>query len=202
MDMNDQMTAYMWLFREVFGTLPAGVIYDGVAKKLPAKPKRLVAGGMSTQWIDTTAAVYRRALTDAGLNEGAYAEFLARLEDRDGQEQNPFFTRWRVHIPHGAVDSFAQYLPFEYRDMVAAGAVGNEGLLYPNVRWEGCWDCGVQDLCKAIQFREDFDFLVESFYSRSEGHSTIRSAKIHRGDLESFMDLRGREPSIFKVTKR
>lgn len=209
MDINDQMTAYCWLFREVFGVMPRGVLYDGIAKKLPTKPKLLKDGSMSKQWIDTTAATYLKALEQADLDPADYAEFIARLEDRDAQEQNPFFTRWHVYIPHRSLDTFQIYLAQEYSEMVMADTIESSTViapdtkkdfltsyLYPNFQWQGCWDCTVKDLCRAIQFQEDYSYLVNTFYVRSSGHETIQSIKIGKGDYESPLDLKDRVPDV------
>jgi hypothetical protein len=207
METNDQMTAYCWLFSQVFGFQPTGVLYDGVAKKLPGVPRLLNNGAMSKQWIDTTAPMYVRCLLEAGLNPDEYIDFIARLEERDSQDQNPFFTRWKIYIPHASIDSFSAYLPQEYFEMNTINNIEQSvplpdlnkwgySFLYPNYRWEGCWDCRVKDLCKAIQFKEDVSYIIDNFYSVSEGHETYKALKINPGDLSSPMDLIGYIPNI------
>lgn len=207
MDVNDQFTGYTWLFRELFGYMPMGIIYDGIAKKLPSIPKLLKNRTMSQQWIDTTAAVYLEALLEAGLNPLDYGDILNRLADRDQKDQNPFFTRWKVHIPRKSVDSYGAYLKQQFYEIKMVKEIElsipdadkEEWLftyLYPNYDWRGCYECRVRDLCRAIQFKEDIAYILENFYRRSEGHETYKALKINPGDIKSPYELVSHVPNI------
>lgn len=197
LDTNEQMTAYMWLFEQVFGFLPAGVLYDGIAKKLPTEPQLLKNGTLSKAWIDTTEACYRLALHNHQLSIEDYADFLTRLSERDKQDQNPFFTRWFIHIPQGSVRNFGEYLYSQYCEMSELNSLlpttipikETANIFYPNFRWEGCWDCSVSDLCKTIQFGEDVDYVTSNFYVEGSGHETHLATKIEAKDVTPTNDF-------------
>lgn len=205
MDLNDQMTAYMWLFWQVFGVVPGGVIYDGVRKKRPVVPKLTMRGDMSRQRISTTRAVYLRALLDNGLDPDDYVATLAELEEADNQEQTSFFTRWLIEIPKRSLVSFGTYLPRQYQLMSEANDTltlhpeDRARILYPIMPWQSCWDCNFVALCRAVQFQEDYEYIRDTFYVTHGGHETMRAPKIERGQLSSFMDLRGHIPNALKT---
>jgi len=177
---DDQLTGYAWATKMLFGVQVRGALYDGLMKKLPIKPRELLNGNTSKEWIDTTAKLYRATLAERGQDEKDYADILGRLDLRDREPQNPFFTRFKVYIPQHSVEVWGQNLPREMLDMQAV--VDSKGeLAYPNRPWSGCWDCDMQDLCKAIQFGDDVDAIIRNNYHHNpHGHRTYHNDVVIR----------------------
>jgi len=147
LNMNEQFTGYMWAFQKLFPKDKlGGCIYDGVYKGLPTEPDLLQNGTMSKRWIKTTAALYQKRLLEADLDLGDYSEFLQRLRERDKGPENPFFKRVQIPKDQGEVYGWGHNLRSLVKDMKPRCNI------YPNRRWEGCWDCGkdVRQICGMI----------------------------------------------------
>ena len=160
--LDHQMTGYAAIFEALTGIEVEGVIYDGVAKKLPQIPKILKNGTVSREWIDTTEKVYVKALIEANQDpESAfYADFRERLRERDEQPQTPYFTRQFVTFTGASKRNWLENVSQILEDMAQP-----ELPMYPNFAWTGCWDCRVQDLCDAVQTGNgDLDELIEERY--------------------------------------
>jgi hypothetical protein len=172
---DDQFLAYCWAAERLFEVRMAGGLYDGINKKLPTVPRTIYNGAaLSKEWIDTTVAVYKAELEKHGFAESGYHDILERLRLRELGDQTPFHTRYKIRFPRGAFMRFGEYLPYEYRDMTRSDRPLEiaHPLNEPNFRWEGCWDCHIKDLCRAIQFDEDVDWILRS-YARGSGHRTV-----------------------------
>jgi hypothetical protein len=50
--------------------------------------------------------------------------------------------------------------------------------IYPNFRWEGCWDCQTRDLCLAEEFGEDLDYIKRTRYERWGGYGTTKAQEL------------------------
>jgi PD-(D/E)XK nuclease superfamily len=187
MEYSDQMVAYCWAFLQLFHEPPAGVLYDGIRKKLPMQPALLGDGTLSRNITrQMTSASYRSALAQHHLCEADYAHEINLLKAQESLEQTEFFTRWKINYPHAMLQSFEEQLVDEYRDM------DSEALrLYPNFRWDGCWDCNVRDICQAMQRKEDADFLIEHRYRKGEGYATIKAQELTPNTVRRLSDLKG-----------
>jgi|SRR5579875_748452 len=183
LQMDDQLTGYFFAVWKLFGVFPESFLYDGIAKKLPIEPRLLQSGKLSKEWIDTTEGVYRRTLAKHGLDAADYADILARLAARDKEPQTPFFTRYRIYVPEHSVRLWERNLYWRIRDMDEVVFTNGE-TAYPNVPWTGCWDCGVQDLCKAIQFDEDVHGIISQFYRENHvGHASYTREASRPGEV-------------------
>lgn len=166
---NDQFTAYCWAAQALLGAPIAGILYDGIKRKLPSAPALLQSGKLSKTWNDSLDyATYLDAIDGYNLDADDYKDILLRLKERDAQDQTPFFTRWKINISPAQVQTFASYLPAIYRSMT------NEPEIYPTFLWQGCWDCQVRDLCKAIQFGEDVEWMIRQGYTKGSGSQSFR----------------------------
>jgi len=176
---DDQQLGYLWAAQQMLGMELAGVLYDGLGKRIPTAPKNLLLqSGLPTTAKDklplTTPDNYHAACQ---LNEAAgditqfekYAEALAQVELAYQGPVNRFFSRYKFRRSQAEVASFGRHLPQLYNDMVRSI---EEDRLYPNFRWEGCWDCSFQTLCDAEEQDEDFNYLVENSYRQSPGYGT------------------------------
>jgi len=177
---DDQMLHYFWAASQLFQEPVIGVLYDGIAKKLPSVPTRLKSGAMSRARIATNWATYKRALVEADLDLEEYDDVRELLVDRP----NPFYKRIRVIFPTSSFACLEQNLAELYRDMSDPNTSK-----YPNFRWEGCWDCSYSDLCKAQQFDGDFDFVRGTQFRRSEGHRTVLTYGKEAQVVKSVYDL-------------
>lgn len=72
------------------------------------------------------------------------------------------FLRHKITIDHAQIEDFERHLAAEYNDMLACKAGGE--LVYPNRRWEGCYDCGFDRLCAAQTRGEDVAYIRYEYY--------------------------------------
>jgi hypothetical protein len=166
---DHQITAYAWAVSAILGQPITGFLYDGMSKKIPTVPDLLKSGRLSERKADTIDALsYRYAIRMHGHDEADYAEILQWYDERDAQPQTPFFTRWRIPVLQAQVDAFASYVSLIYNDMVNAPAI------YPNFRFDGCWDCGVRDLCKSMQLGDDVEWIKQTFYMAGRGSQSFQ----------------------------
>jgi PD-(D/E)XK nuclease superfamily len=171
---NHQIYGYAAALEILTGQQVPMALYDGVRKKAPTEPKILKNGTVSTAWIDTTHAVYKRKLLEvygdpAILRHPAYADLLARLKNRDISNDSAFHTRFRVPISRHALELWWD------QAQVIAMEMAHSPIIYPNFEWQGCPMCRIRDLCHAIQAGDDIDPMLEDF---AVGQTHTRQAKI------------------------
>ena len=70
------------------------------------------------------------------------------------------FHRDTIVRPREEIDEFGRNLANEFMDMCLNPRI------YPNRRWEGCFDCPFDRLCTAESRGEDFDYVKETYYKR------------------------------------
>jgi hypothetical protein len=192
-----QLSCYLWAAEILFGKPLRGVLYDGIAKKTPKVPNLLVSGKLSKAQnvlAGTDAASYREAIQEYELDEADYSDVLSQLEIRDQASQTPFYTRWRVDMPRQVLLETERTLRSVTREMASPKTE-----IIPNFPWEGCPMCNVRDLCKAIQFGDDVEWLIKNHYRRGEGHATVKRMSRPRRVVESVADLE-RQTSSKKAT--
>lgn len=163
LNQNEQFSGYAWAFMRLFPNDKfGGCIYDGVYKGLPSEPQVLQNGTMSQRWIKTTAGLYKKRLIEAGFDPENYEDFLQRLRERDKSPENPFFKRLSIPADRGEIMSWERSMRLLVRDMFSYPS--KRPYLYPNRRWEGCWDCAkpVRQVCGALHSRVDPDDTSEA----------------------------------------
>lgn len=177
---DHQITAYAWGVAAILGEEIAGFLYDGINKKIPSEPALLKSTGrLSEQFTQTIDGIsYRAAIARHGLAEADYAEMLARLDERDQADQTPFYTRWRIPVLPAQVAAFASYIGDIYTDMVSNPRI------YPNFRFDGCWDCGMRDLCKSMQLGDDVQWVKDTYYMHGRGSQSFQ----RRGGTPTVVD--------------
>ncbi len=159
LELDDQMTAYLWLVYQVFGELPGGAIYNQLRKKIPSEPLVLKGGGLSKdKSCDTTASVYRAKLQELGLDEEPYEEFLHNLE------ANEFFRRELIARSKYELDHFHGHLRDELGEMRRTSLP-----LYPNPGRDCSWACQYKMLCLCENTGGDLQGLIDANYEVSEG---------------------------------
>lgn len=175
--MNYQMLAYSWAARSLLGYSTEGVIYDGIAKKIPGTPELLKnEKGLSKTWIITTASIYRAEIAKYGFDMADYTEILERLEAQDRSENNRFFVRYKIRYSEAELDQFESELVLITREMASKHIK-----IYPTSPWSGCSgvsNCSFRDLCTAIQTCADTTWLLQDKYQKNPGWKTTQTKPI------------------------
>jgi len=161
LEMDDQMTAYLWLVWQVHGEIPGGALYNELRKKIPAQPEPLVNGGLSKKKnVDTTYKIYLQAIKNNHLNPVDYADILEFLKNKpDGFYRREAVARTKYELEH-----FAQNLIPEARAMSSKNTP-----LYPSPTRDCSWDCQYRDLCLCETTGGDLQSLIDSLYEHAEG---------------------------------
>jgi hypothetical protein len=168
--LTPQFTAYSWAMTAVLGAPISGILYNGMRNKVPTAPALLQKGGLSQAWSDSIDyPTYLDALDGYGLDPTPYEGFLARLKERDSQDETPFWSRWKIYLTSSQIATFASYLPAIYRDMTGDPAI------YPNFSWSSCLGCAVKDLCKATEHGDDVSWLIDQEYTQGSGSQSHRN---------------------------
>lgn len=165
-----QMQCYAWGIQQLFGISVAGAIYDGLYKKLPTVPEYLPKSDrLAKRKIKTTLATFVKAIQENNLNPKDYAEELAELSRQERNHESPFFPRHHIRFSQGQLQNFGADLTVMVNEMSRVGTP-----VYPNRRWDGCWDCVFREMCAAVSRGEDVTYFMEERYRKSVGHRTMR----------------------------
>lgn len=158
LEMDDQMTSYLWLVWRTFGEKPVGAVYNELRKKIPAKPYLLKSGKSLSvaKNIDTTADIYRQAIQEHGFDEADYAEILESLELNEFVRRTPI-----ARNPH-ELESYEHWLREEYREMRKPSTP-----LYPTLG-RSCRGCDYRIICRATNEGADAESLEQALYTQSD----------------------------------
>lgn len=82
--------------------------------------------------------------------------------------EKDLFTRVLLHRTKSELDEFERFILQEISEMrqVAEQAEKHPELLYINRRWEGCYDCAFEPLCKAQSAGDDVEHILNNFYTK------------------------------------
>lgn len=154
LELDDQMTSYLWLARNN-GINAAGCVYNVIRKAVPREPEILQKGGLSkNKSIDTTPQVYMDAIEKHGLNPNDYTEILDFLATKP----NTFFHRELVYRNKFELQAFEADLPHVVRDMTST-----ETRFYPNPGMNCGW-CDFRALCKGAREGADIEYTKQHLY--------------------------------------
>lgn len=158
LELDDQMTAYLWLVWQKYDEIPGGAIYNQLRKKIPAEPLVLKSGKLSKdKSIDTTFEKYHAAIKANNLEESDYQDMLDSLTERR------FYRREYVARTPLELKRFTRQLADELREMKRRTTV-----IYPHVTRDCSWNCGYRMLCKAENEGGDVESLKEFNYEKTE----------------------------------
>jgi len=158
LEMDDQMTAYLWLAKQ-HGIEARGCIYNVIRKKAPTVPALLKSGELSKRMdIDTTWGTYMQAIRDNGLNPDNYEEILGHLKDKPMS----FYHRELVVRNKHEVNMLGNDLPFEIKDMTSP-----DTRFYPSPGQQCGW-CKFRSLCKCEREGGDAKYTREHLYRVKE----------------------------------
>jgi hypothetical protein len=154
LELDDQMTAYLWLVQQIFKEVPAGAIYNQLRKSIPKKPALLKDGlrFSKDKSIDTTEEIYLAAVQEQGFDPNDYQDILEKLR------LNEFFKREIIARNPNELDSFEANLIDEYRQMTT-----KRRPLYPSPSRDCQW-CDYRTLCKAENEKGDVKSLRDYLY--------------------------------------
>jgi hypothetical protein len=156
LEMDDQMTAYIWLARELgLGTI-RGCIYNVLIKKAPSKPRIIYGGTAVSRSLASTMTYesYMDAIIECGADPDDYKTELETLRGKG----SAFFERHEIARNPKELDRFGEDLQYELLDMVS-----EQTRMYPSPGANCTW-CQYQVLCKAEREGSDSTRIRETLY--------------------------------------
>lgn len=162
LDVDDQVTAYAYLWWREFGSIPRGVIYNILVKEVPTPPQVLIKGGLSqNKQQATTGPMYRQAIKEHGLAIGPYLNFLDYLE------KNPdrFFKRWTATRNTHELKAFEQRIWVKARDILRL-IDDPDTYAYSSGSSYRCGGCPFIEPCKSTDDGGDPSAVLSGFKQR------------------------------------
>lgn len=158
LELDDQMTAYLWLVWKTYGEMPAGAIYNQLRRTLPVEPMLLKDGKRLSKdkSIDTTPDIYLKTVKEHGFNPDDYQDILQKL----GVE-NRFFRRELIARNSHELRTFESFLLPEYREMTSRNTP-----MYPHPTRDCIWGCEFMSLCRSMNEGGDWKALASELYDR------------------------------------
>jgi hypothetical protein len=154
LELDDQMTGYIWLLRQN-GIRVRGAIYNVIRKKLPTVPELLKNGSLTSRKdIDTDYDTYMQAIVDNDLVPEDYEEILSTLRDKP----STFFHREVVTRNDHELAMFGKDLVYEARDMTSKSTYH---YITPG---QHCGWCQFRILCKSDREGGDTEFTKQHLY--------------------------------------
>lgn len=81
-----------------------------------------------------------------------------------GRVFEDLFARYQLRTTPQELQDFEVQLAFLVNQM--AEMYANPRLAYPHRPWNGCWDCGVIELCDSMTRHEDYELLIQANYTQ------------------------------------
>ena len=189
LQLDHQETGYGFMLQACIREPIAGVLYDGLNKKLPKAPKVLKDGSLSVEWNDNvTASSFMEAMYDNGQEMNPkYEAFLKRLRIRDMAGQTPFFTRHRIQLTQNQIERWKNDM------FLCIKEIANDPDIYPHRAWSGCWDCWFQDLCDTKTLHGDMEenVIKEVRYRKGDYRPQYKTkARVTPDNVHSVQELR------------
>lgn len=161
-ELDDQLTSYLWLVKECFHEEPAGAIYNQMRKKIPSQPYILKSGGISkARNQDSTPDVFLAAISDLGLDPVDYEDVLSDLAKVE------WFRRTPMKRTSREMDMFAA----EVTEVARQIALGHE---YPNRSTYCKWGCSYRTLCRLESIGADVEEYRERMFDSVKDKEVVR----------------------------
>lgn len=155
LDMDDQLTAYIWARWKATGEWVSEADYNVLLKKLPHPPRLLKSGKLSVDKSQvTTYDMFAAEIDRLGLSRNDYAEHLAWLQD----EGPRLFIREGVFRVRGQMRSFEENLYHEWIDMKRVAL--RPETAYPNPSPFNCPSCPVKLVCTTMMDGGDVETII------------------------------------------
>jgi hypothetical protein len=165
MEVDEQLTAYCYLWWRTYGEIPKGVIYNVLIKSVPEPPRLLKNGTLSmAKDQKTTGTLFRQAIKDHGLKIAPYLNHIAWL-DQQGYTQ--YFQRWQASRNIHELREFERKLALKVKDMLR---VIEQPEVYAHSAGSTyrCGHCEWISPCKSYDDGGDGDAVLESSFYQKE----------------------------------
>lgn len=166
-----QSALYCWALECEYPKLKFdGVAWNYIRWKAPVIPDLLKDGSMSRRKnIDTTWAVYRQAVKDAGLDPKDYADMKQELDGKEGD----FYVRSYLPVNRTITENLLEEARVTAREMKRKGGRDKTRTIEKHCSW-----CEFYNLCQAELRGLDADFIRKHDYKEKvdeEQVSTVDS---------------------------
>lgn len=169
LDIDDQITAYCYIYWRMTGVIPRGGMYNVLLKDPPKSPRVLKNGTLSKDKSQrTTYDLYMQALVENDQDPADYTEILEYLENKGWSQ---FFVRMQSERNMEQLAQFEKHLFHEYADMDEALQYPSQ--LYPNPSQYTCPRCQYLPICKAMEEGSDPEWVISHGYDVLEPRHTI-----------------------------
>lgn len=158
-DMDRQISRYWYAIERYLDIDIEGFVYNIILKDYPVPPKQLKSGALSKDKAQkTTAEMYRSEISNLGLNESDYTDFLQYLEENPKE----FFRRIKVERNisemRAAIDELTDVI-HDIRDK------HRNGRWYRNITKDCHWDCLFKSLCVAEMDGSNADHIRHELFT-------------------------------------
>lgn len=165
LEVDDQLTAYAYLFWRSYGVIPRAVIYNVIIKEHPKPPQVLKNGSLSMNKSQyTTAALFRATIKQMGLPIAPYLDYLAYLEQ---QGYGRYFQRWQSSRNEHELRAFERRLAYKTRDIVRL-IENPEAYAYSDGSSYRCGGCQFIAPCKAMDDGGDSQVILDNQFEKKE----------------------------------
>jgi CRISPR/Cas system-associated exonuclease Cas4 (RecB family) len=152
LDMDVQISSYIWALREMLGIPIVGFVYVELRKSKPEEPNVNKNGTLSkNKQQDTTYEMYLDALEKRGLSREGYEEYLEYLRTNPKQ----YVRRFQVHRSPASLRVIEQDLVKEATEMLDP-----EVPIYPNPTKFGCKYCAYRHPCQLRTDGSDYLYVL------------------------------------------
>lgn len=188
LEMDTQVTAYCWAFRQLYGYDPKGVIYIQMLKEVPSLPNILKNGDVSTNKAQaTTFHLYKQALKQVyGELRNVppkQKETALHFKNMEALEGDKFIRRDFVRRNSAQIDSETWKIVAETNDMLDEHVV-----CYPNPTKDCSFDCNFRGPCVAMDDGSDFQSILNNGYAHREEMHPWRKRLPTPSELEEILD--------------
>lgn len=161
LDLDEQITSYLWLASLLYGRPVVGMILMQFKKELPKGPRILRSGAISSAKNQkTTHRLYKEILElqygEVHLAPPENVECLNHLAQIEGEERDAFIKREYTRRSQEQLESLGSRVLAETTDMT-----NPDIFLYPNFTRDCSWDCPFNDVCLMIERDEDWETYLE-----------------------------------------
>jgi hypothetical protein len=157
-----QTQGYAQAVQWLTGLPVAGVLYNGIAKRLITEPKKLKNGLLSVdKRQSTTHTRMAEAIRKNGEDEtdSRFSEILSHLRSLDEQGDTRFFYREKAFFTEDQLEAWEADFLHIVVEML------DNPRIFRTVPFKGCGDCWFSDLCHTKHSGGDVDYLLEKRYT-------------------------------------
>lgn len=161
LDIDDQGTAYCYIYWRQTGVVPHGFLYNVLIKDPPKPPRVLADGSLSKDKSQrTTLELYLAAIDEYGFDRADYADMLTFLENKGWSQ---FFVRDGSPRNLDQLLEFERHLYYVTLDMMRA-TEDPVAHAYPNPTQYTCGGCSVLGICQAMEERGNVEWVIDNGY--------------------------------------